>query len=66
MNVLNTLAYDKCCEAPSQAISPSLVDQFRRTQLELKDRLERVTAALDALEKNPEVCKVLELIARAR
>jgi hypothetical protein len=60
---------DSCCGqeiAPKQASSPSLLDNLKRRQKEAQSRLEDLNAAITALESNPEVARVLELVARAR
>jgi len=56
------------CEdiSPNQCCSPSLLETLKRRQKELASRLDDVTAAVNALETNPEISKVLELVARAR
>ena len=45
--------------------SDSLISNLKRNQLRLKSQLDSVTEALNALEKNPEMANVLELISKA-
>lgn len=67
MDIFNALGgQEVCCVSQEQAISPSVLDTLKRRQQELNMRLADVNAAIEALEKNPEVTKVLELLARAR
>lgn len=67
MNALTPiLTGETCCEPPKQCESPSILDTLRRKQRDLSTRLADVTAAIDAMEKNPEAGKVPELVARAR
>lgn len=46
--------------------SPSPLETFKRQRKQLEEKLLNVNRAIEALEANPEVTKVLELIARAR
>lgn len=43
----------------------SLLNNLNRRKLRAEAELANVTAALDALAKNPEVANVLELISKA-
>ena len=53
------------CEV-KQAKSPDLLDGLKRRRLDAENRLTDLTNAIEALEKNPEIGKVLELVARVR
>lgn len=53
---------EKCCEVES----PSILTNLQRQKKNLESKLERVNAALNALEQNPSVTEVLELIAKAQ
>lgn len=53
-------------DSPKQIASPSPLDTLKRSQVELKSRLADVDAAIEALEANPEITKVLELLSRVR
>lgn len=64
MNLMKSLNSIERCESPAQCESPSVVDTLSRKQKSLQRQLDDVNAALDALRSNPEVTKVLELIAR--
>lgn len=60
---------DPCCadsQKSLQCVSPSMLDTLKRRQKEATERLDDLNAAISALESNPEVAKVLELVARAR
>lgn len=52
--------------SPKDCQSPSLAETLKRRKQHLEADLANVTGALEALEKNPEVARVLELVARAR
>jgi len=61
--------YDMCETkqiASVQAESPSPLDNLRRRKLQYEERLKAVNDAIEALEANPQVTKVLELLAKAR
>lgn len=49
-----------------QCESPSLLDNLKRRQRDAAERLNDLNAAIAALEANPEVAKVLELVAKTR
>ena len=49
----------------ASAMSPSLLRNLQDQKTQLEDKLARVNAALDALEKNPGVAEALELVSRA-
>jgi hypothetical protein len=63
MDILNSI--ETCCEA-KVAQSPSLLDTLKRRQKDAEERLAVLNAAIKALEENPQVAQVLELVARAR
>lgn len=52
--------------SPKLAESPSPLDTLKRKKLGLESKLKDVDAAIEALEANPGVCQVLELLAKAR
>ena len=52
-------------QIPTSAMSPSLLRNLQDQKTQLEDKLARVNAALDALEKNPGVAEALELVSRA-
>lgn len=52
------------CESPKR-YSDSIHDRLHDKKLRLTKELETVTAALNALEANPETARVLELISQA-
>lgn len=49
-----------------QCESPSMLDNLKRRQRDAAERLNDLNAAIAALEANPEVAKVLELVAKTR
>jgi hypothetical protein len=67
---MNIFDQDPCCEQQAQkslqCVSPSMLDTLKRRQKDATERLNDLNAAISALESNPEVAKVLELVARAR
>lgn len=65
MELMN-ISEGTCCTSEKQAVAPSLLDNLRRRQIDASSRLADLNAAIAALEANPEVAKVLELVARAR
>jgi hypothetical protein len=54
------LCFVKQCE------SSSVLDTMKRRKKEFEARLTDVNNCIEALEKNPEITKVLELIQKAR
>jgi hypothetical protein len=56
---------DCCPESPKECYADTLMNNLKRKQLRAKSELDSVTAALEALEKNPEVANILELISKA-
>ena len=46
--------------------SPSILDSMTRKKLRLEQQLKDVNSCIEALNKNPEINKLLELIAKAR
>jgi len=68
MNQLERLYNNPCCEdlGPKQVESPSILSTLKRKKMGLQEQLDIVNAALEAMEKNPEIAKVFELITRAR
>lgn len=57
---------NECSDQPKMALSPSIIDTLKRKKARMETDLANVNAALEALEKNPEVANVLELVCRAR
>jgi hypothetical protein len=55
---------DNTCEAPKQCYADTLITNLKRKQLRAQAELDSVTAALNALNKNPEVANILELISK--
>lgn len=63
-DIMNTIG--GCCESLKQcevenAVSDRLLNRKKRLELQLSE----VNEALDALQKNPEIQRVLDLVARA-
>ena len=55
----------QCGDMPTPSCeSPSVVENLKRRKLSLTKQLSDVNNALAALEDNPEVMKVLELLAK--
>lgn len=52
------------CEKPV-SYTDSLLMNLKRRQMQAKSELDSVTAAIEALNKNPEVANILELISKA-
>ena len=52
-------------EKSADCESVSLLSELKRRQMRYKEQLASVTEAIEALEANPEVTKVLELIVKA-
>lgn len=68
-SIQESIGANQCCGqalTPNQADSPSLLQTLQRRKLEHEARLADLNAAIRALEENPDVMKVLELVARAR
>lgn len=65
MNILSPIN-DCDREITKQAESPNLLETFKRKKSSLQQRLNDVDAVILALEKNPEINSLLELIAKAR
>jgi len=60
-----------CCEEVNKTLravnrNPTLTETLRARKEDLEARLKEITDALDALEKNPAVEGVLNLVARIR
>lgn len=57
------------CESaslPKECYADTLINNLRRRKLKAQSDLDCVNAALQALEKNPEVANILELVSKAR
>jgi len=70
MNNLNILSPDapQVCEQESltkECYADTLMSNLKRQQLRYQSQLGSVTAAINALNKNPEVANILELISKA-
>lgn len=61
----NLASMQECCDSPKQVMSPSVLENLIRRKTQLEDSLARVNAAIEALQENPQVSKVLELLAKA-
>jgi hypothetical protein len=61
MNALRGIGQDDCLKV---AESSSIADTLKRRQKDLTERLAAVNEALAALEANPKVAEVLELVGR--
>lgn len=67
MNPLNSIIPGDCCESPKPQIeSPNLLETFKRKKLRLTQQLADVDAVIKALEDNPSINQLFELIAKAR
>lgn len=70
MSVLNTVGGGfPDCETPNmpkQAISPTIQNNLLSRKKRLEEDLANVNAALKALEENPKMLEVLELLAKCR
>lgn len=66
MDILRQQYPEPCCETKpiyrEETIPERLFDQKRKLELELKD----VNAALEVLEKNPQVTEVLHALSKVR
>lgn len=59
--------YPQVCEEKSLCGSDeSIKGNLERKRVRLMNQLDEVNQALDALDKNPEMLKVLELVNKAR
>ena len=66
MNILNSITEGPCCDTTKQVESPNLLETFKRKRVSLQQRINDVDAVILALEKNPEINALFELIAKAR
>lgn len=58
--------YPEVCEAQPLGVQPAgPVDQLKQRKSILQGELDKVNAALDALEKNPEVANIIQLVGKA-
>jgi chaperonin cofactor prefoldin len=54
-----------CCPQPAMSIQPaSIVDTMKLRKTVLESQLKEVNEALEALESNPEVTKILHLVSK--
>lgn len=65
MNVLRNISDSSLGDCEKQVESPSPLDNLKRQKAHLADKMQRVDAAIEAMEKHPEVTEVLELLAKA-
>ena len=65
MNEVMNRIFEPCSDI-KQAESYSPLDNLKRQQKQLIERLNNVDEAIRALENNPEILKVLELLAKTR
>jgi len=62
MNIFNDI--ESPCETSIAPRSDTILDNLKRRKLRAEDELAKINGAIEAMEKNPEVTKVLELIAK--
>jgi len=65
MNDIQNMVTSPDCSLKEVCYMDSLLNNLNRRKLRAEAELANVTAALDALAKNPEVANVLELISKA-
>lgn len=65
MNEILNMVTSSDCSPKDVCYMDSLLNNLNRRKLLAEAELANVTAALDALAKNPEVANVLELISKA-
>lgn len=65
LSSLSRVYPDSPCETTNESFTDSLISNLKRKQLRAQSELDSVTAALTALEKNPEIANLLELISKA-
>lgn len=66
MEGLISMAQQECCDvSPKQLIRPSIRDGLFNRKQSLEKQLVDINAAIEALDKNPEITKVLELVGKA-
>lgn len=69
MNIMDdVLATGPSCEMKEAVAvsSPSMLQNLKEKRNNMQRRLDDLDAAIKALEENPNVAKVLELVARVR
>lgn len=54
------------CASPMQMRQPSLTENLKNRKVGLENQLSEINAAIEALEKNPELQSLLDLIAKVR
>lgn len=64
MNLGDCAQEAKCPEPYGLSRRPSMKENLEHQKSELEARLQRINAALDALNAHPEVMKVLELVSK--
>lgn len=63
---MNALQGPDCCDSlEKQVMSRSILDNLKRRKIQKENELHNINAALKAMEANPSVTEVLELIAKA-
>jgi hypothetical protein len=65
LSSLSRVYPDSPVENTKECFTDSLISNLKRKQLRAQSELDSVTAALTALEKNPEIANLLELISKA-
>jgi len=67
MDQLRNITTDMCeKQAANQVSKVSVLDTLKAQRNALQDRLDNLDECIDAMEANPNVTKVLELIAKVR
>lgn len=63
--LLNKLPQGGGMDCAVQSMPCGPIDQLRMQKESLEGRLKQINAALEALEKNPEIANLLQLVGRA-
>lgn len=64
MDLMNCVG-ESPCPTKDVSYSDSLIANLNRRKIRCESELQSVNAALNALQKNPEVANILELISKA-
>lgn len=59
------LALETQCEKQACDVTPSILEKLTRTRARLSAELANTNKAIEALESNPEIARVLELVGKA-
>ena len=62
---MELLTNDPCCDSKICESSNSIPDRLHSRKRSLEAQLAETNAAIDAMQKNPEVATVLTLVAKA-